>query len=213
MTSPARPQGTAVSPDRLRVQLRPRASALPPDTLVRRYDSNFDVAVVAAHEGGLADLAKDQAAAWDMRADENSKLAVRQTIIEELTELDVRDHTSADGMSTRVIAHDGNPFVNVVLMSLERFTPGAAPHGALVAVPARCCSSWCRSAAPSGRCTTTRATRSARTSTGGWHAATGRCGSNATATSAPRRTCPMHCEKWSLSLADDATGGVATCCT
>jgi len=135
MTSPAQPHGHAVSPDRLRVQLRPRGSDLPTDTLVRRYDSNFDIAVVTAHDGGLVDLTVDQAATWDMPADEIGKLAVRQTILEELTEVDTRDHTSANGMSTRVIAHDGNPFVNVVLMSLERFTPGEASHGALVAIP------------------------------------------------------------------------------
>ncbi|WP_433260123.1 hypothetical protein ACQPZF_23215 [Actinosynnema sp. CS-041913] len=131
----ARSEATA-PPDRLRVQFR-RHQPAPANLVTLPYDENFDLAVVVDHETRVSALTREQASAFGVSLDEIGKRAVQQTIVAELGELDVRDHPVPGGMSTRLIAHDGNPYVHTVLMSLKRFTPGEAPFGALVSVPRR----------------------------------------------------------------------------
>ncbi|WP_232666970.1 hypothetical protein [Pseudonocardia sp. TRM90224] len=135
MTAPAQPEENTVRPSYLRVQLRPRREDIPADAMVLPYDRNFDIAIIADRDRQVTDLSRAQTASWHVTDDEISDLAIRQTIFEELLELDIRDYPAANGVDTRVIAHDGNPYVNATLLSLERFTPGDAPHGALVAIP------------------------------------------------------------------------------
>ena len=127
--------GGTTTADQLRVQLKPHDDTPPDEVLVLPYDEQFDVAIVVDHETRVSPLTYSQAAALGMTVDEISRQAVKQTIINELTRIDVRDHTLPTGAVVRVIAQDGNPYVSYVLTSLTRFTAGDAPHGALVAVP------------------------------------------------------------------------------
>ncbi|KOV78217.1 hypothetical protein [Nocardia sp. NRRL S-836] len=127
--------GGTTSADQLRVQIKPHADTPPDEVLVLPYDDQFDVAVVVDHETRVSALTYAQIAALGLTVDEIGRRAVKQTITNELTNLDVRDHTLPNGVVVRVVAQDGNPYVSAILMSLDRFTAGDAPHGVLVAVP------------------------------------------------------------------------------
>ncbi|MEU7478315.1 hypothetical protein AB0A63_20185 [Lentzea sp. NPDC042327] len=127
--------GGTTSAEQLRVQLKPHEDTPPDEVLVLPYDEQFDVAVVVDHETRVSALTYSQIAALGMSVDEIGRRAVKQTITNELTNLDVRDHTLPNGVVVRVVAQDGNPYVSAILMSLTRFTAGDAPHGILVAVP------------------------------------------------------------------------------
>lgn len=127
--------GSTTTPEQLRVQIKPHDDNPPAEVLVLPYDRHFDVAVVVDHETRVSPLTYAQVAALGLSVDEIGKQAVKQTIRNELMNLDVRDHTLANGVVVRVIAQDGNPYVSAILMSLDRFTAGDAPHGTLVAIP------------------------------------------------------------------------------
>ncbi|TWP46228.1 hypothetical protein FKR81_36420 [Lentzea tibetensis] len=127
--------GNDVSPDQLRVQLKPHEDTPPTEALVLPYDQNFDAAIVVDHETRVSPLTYAQTAKLGAAVDEINRRAIKQTITQELANLDVRDHTLPNGVVTRVVAQDGNPYVTTILLSLDRFTPGDAPHGTIVAVP------------------------------------------------------------------------------
>ncbi|MEU4370761.1 hypothetical protein [Micromonospora chersina] len=120
----------------LRLRLTPAApTSETDDYLAVPFGTHFTAAVVVDRPGRLDLLTLAQAAGLDREPAELVRIAVRQTVERELTTLDVRDHELPTGGSVRLLAADGNPFVTTALMSVRRFLPEAAEHGALVAAP------------------------------------------------------------------------------
>lgn len=120
----------------LRLRLTPAADAAATDSyLAMPFGTHFTAVVVVNRPGRLDLLTLAQAARLDREPAELVRIAVRQTVERELTTLDVRDHELPTGGSVRLLAADGNPFVTTALMSVKRFLPEGADHGALVAAP------------------------------------------------------------------------------
>ncbi|GGR99943.1 hypothetical protein GCM10010169_50820 [Micromonospora fulviviridis] len=120
----------------LRLRLTPAADAAATDSyLAMPFGTHFTAVVVVNRPGRLDLLTLAQAARLDREPAELVRIAVRQTVERELTTLDVRDHELPTGGSVRLLAADGNPFVTTALMSVKRFLPDGADHGALVAAP------------------------------------------------------------------------------
>ncbi|NES27158.1 hypothetical protein GCE86_14225 [Micromonospora terminaliae] len=120
----------------LRLRLTPAAAtAEADDYLAVPYAGHFTATVVVNRPERLDLLTLAQAARLGREPAELVRTAVRQTVAHELTTLDVRDHELPGGGSVRLLAADGNPFVTTALMSVQRFLPEAAEHGALVAAP------------------------------------------------------------------------------
>ncbi|MFC3502764.1 hypothetical protein ACFOOK_17535 [Micromonospora krabiensis] len=129
----------------LRLRLTPEAAtAEADDYLAMPFGARFTAVVVVNRPDRLDRLTVAQAAELGVEPTELVRLAVRQTVQQELATLDVRDHTLPNGAAVRLLAADGNPFVTTTLMSLKRFLPAAgtdatgsdaADHGALVAAP------------------------------------------------------------------------------
>lgn len=126
----------SVDVERLRLRLVPSAAS--PETsdyVVRPFGEHFTATVVVNHPGRLEVLTVAQSRQLGREPDDLSRLAMRQTVRHELADLDLRDHELPGGGSVRLLARDGNPFVTTTLLSLKRFVPDDATHGALVAAP------------------------------------------------------------------------------
>lgn len=126
----------SVDVERLRVRLVPSAAS--PETsdyVVLPFGEHFTATVVVDHPGRLEVLTVAQSRRLGREPDELFRLALRQTVQHELADLDLRDHELPGGRSVRLLAGDGKPFVTTTLLSLKRFLPDDATHGALVAAP------------------------------------------------------------------------------
>lgn len=120
----------------LRLRLTPAAATTEADDyLAVPYGGHFTATVVVNRPERLDLLTLAQAARLGREPAELVRIAVRQTVEHELATLDVRDHELPGGGSVRLLAADGNPFVTTALMSVKRFLPEGAEHGALVAAP------------------------------------------------------------------------------
>ncbi|MFE9955202.1 hypothetical protein [Micromonospora sp. NPDC005299] len=125
-----------VDVEQLRLRLTPAAATTEADSyLAMPFGAHFTAVVVVNRPERLDLLTLAQAARLDREPAELVRIAVRQTVERELTTLDVRDHELPTGGSVRLLAADGNPFVTTALMSVKRFLPEGADHGALVAAP------------------------------------------------------------------------------
>ncbi len=125
-----------VDVEQLRLRLTPAAATTEADSyLAMPFGDHFTAVVVVNRPERLDLLTLAQAARLDREPAELVRIAVRQTVERELTTLDVRDHELPTGGSVRLLAADGNPFVTTALMSVKRFLPEGADHGALVAAP------------------------------------------------------------------------------
>ncbi|MGY0006886.1 hypothetical protein [Micromonospora sp. I033] len=126
----------AVDVAQLRLRLIPAAVTAEADSyLALPFGGHFTAVVVVNRPERLDLLTLAQAARLGAEPAELVRTAVRQTVERELATLDVRDHELPTGGSVRLLAADGNPFVTTALMSVKRFLPEGADHGALVAAP------------------------------------------------------------------------------
>ena len=122
-----------IAPERWRARLMlPPPADLDIDLVAAPVANCFDLVVVYEGDGALNYLQAAQAGPVDSGLDLLGT-ALRQTIQEELLDVDVRDH-DAGGFQIRMIAKDGCPYVTSALMSLARFLPVPADD-ALVIVP------------------------------------------------------------------------------
>ncbi|GGQ71376.1 hypothetical protein [Couchioplanes azureus] len=125
-----------VDVERLRVRLVPSAaSAATSDYVALPFGEHFTATVVVNRPARLDVLTVAQSRQLGREPDDLFRLAMRQTVQHELAGLDLRDHELPGGGSVRLLAGDGNPFVTTTLLSLKRFLPDNATHGALVATP------------------------------------------------------------------------------
>lgn len=125
----------APDPSSLRLRVMPRWA---PDASAavahQAVPYEFDAVLVAGGGGqGWSYLPAEQAevfgGVWDAVS-----IGLRQTITEEIFDVDVREHQIA-GETIRLLAKDDSEYVTTALLSLARFLPGPAPHGALVIAP------------------------------------------------------------------------------
>lgn len=91
----------------------------------------FDAIVVFTGRDRWEYLPPSQAQAFG-GAVEAAGTAVRQTITEELHDVDVRDH-DLNGFQLRMVAKDGCPFVTTALLSLRRFMPQPVDDALVIA--------------------------------------------------------------------------------
>lgn len=124
---------TSASTADLRLQLLPldQVARGATDTL-RDAGGGLVTRLVRRTSGGLAPVPRDEAATllgagW-------YDVAAEQTYREELAQLDVRDHTAA-GVSLRVLAVDGSPFVPTALLWADTTARFPGMTDALVAAP------------------------------------------------------------------------------
>lgn len=121
-----------VAPEALRARLMlPTPSDFELDLVAVAVNNCFDLVVVYEDDGQLNYLQPDQVDGLGS-LQELLGTALRQTIAEELLDVDVRDH-EAGGFQIRMLAKDGCPYVTAALMSLARFMPVPAKDALVIA--------------------------------------------------------------------------------
>jgi hypothetical protein len=129
--APVPPAGPAT----LRLRVMPRWSPDVAATVAHRpVPFEFDAIVIGFDATGQpAYVTREQAFAMG-GVEAVVETALNETLVDELSGLDVRDVDIA-GERVRVIAKEGSPYVTTALLSIPRFLDDNAPHGVLVIAP------------------------------------------------------------------------------
>ncbi len=134
---PTDPRRT-LDPAALRVRLVPSdAGRADGDRFVRvPYGRHFVLEVVVDAPGSVELLSVDDATTLGMDVSQATVAGMRRTVELVLARLDLRDHELSPGLTVRVGAADGVPYVSAGLMSVPQLLRGQPlPYGALVAAP------------------------------------------------------------------------------
>lgn len=91
--------------------------------------------MVEKTESGLAPVTIDRVAELNKNVNDLLKIAISNTVRQELRDLDIFDHQLTANDRIRLVAKDDNPFVSSILISIERFLPADTEFGALVSIP------------------------------------------------------------------------------
>jgi hypothetical protein len=131
----APPEPAWQGPSTLRLRVMPRWSPDVAATVAHRpVPFEFDAIVIGLDAAGQpAYITREQAFAMG-GAEAVIETALNETLVQELTGLDVRDVEIA-GERVRVIVKEGSPYVTTALLSIPRFLDDNAPHGVLVIAP------------------------------------------------------------------------------